>query len=187
MAAPIDPTGTVCLLGLRCSGKTSVGAELARHRGWEFSDLDDELLARAREQGAFESVGAVLADLGLEAFRALEAEVLVGALARPGPRVLATGGGVVELEANRDLLAGVTCVWLRAAPEVLRARMRADPTVRPALTGADPLAEIEALGQRREPWYRALATVEVDAGAGAPSAVCARVEQALKWAQRAEP
>ena len=183
MARPTDPSRALCLIGLRCSGKTQVGRELARRRGWEFGDLDDELLALARESDTFDSVGDVLARLGQPAFRALESDVLARALARPGPRVLATGGGVVEREANRELLAGVTCVWLRAEPEVLRARMRADPSPRPPLIGtgtdADSLDEIEALLQRREPWYRAVATLEIDANAGSPSALCTRLEAAL--------
>ena len=191
MAHASESSRALCLIGLRCSGKTSVGAELARLRGWEFSDLDAELLALARESAAFDSAGDVLARLGLEVFRALESEVLVCALARPGPMVLATGGGVVERESNRELLAGATCVWLRAEPEVLCARMRADSTTRPPLietrTGADPLLEIEALLERRESWYRALATVAIDANAGSPSALCASVEAALSKGQRAEP
>ena len=78
--------------------------------------------------------------------------------------VLATGGGVVEYEENLELLRErTTCVWLNADVEVLRARMRADATPRPALTGDDPVAEIERIADRRNPLYCSVAHFTFDA------------------------
>ena len=39
---PVTP-GHVCLVGLRCAGKSTVGRLLARELGWPFADLDESL------------------------------------------------------------------------------------------------------------------------------------------------
>lgn len=151
----------VSLIGPRCSGKTTLGWRFAETRGWSFSDLDAELLrlfnaGRAAGEPVLYQAGEVLARLGESEFRDLEQRALAEVLERDGPRVLATGGGVVEREANvRALRASTRCVWLKVEPAILRARMLADPALRPSLTGARPEDEIEALLARRNPLYEA--------------------------------
>ena len=72
--------------------------------------------------------------------------------------VLATGGGVVERDENRQLLGRrCRCLWLAADARTLAARTADDHTERPALTDLDPAAEVALLAERREPLYRALA------------------------------
>jgi shikimate kinase len=150
----------VALIGPRCSGKTSVGRELARKLGWPFVDLDDEI---AREHAGAKGAGEVLAAVGEPAFRALEERVLRERLARGGPVVIACGGGVVELANSRQALAKLaTCVWLRVSAKELARRMRGDPTSRPSLTGGDPVEEIEAVMSRREPLYEEIAAITID-------------------------
>jgi shikimate kinase len=105
----------------------------------------------------------VLAEVGEARFRELESEALKAVLDRAGPMVLATGGGVVEGQAARGLLARrTTCVWLQVASGELERRMRADPTPRPGLTGQDPVAEIATVLERREPLYAEVAEVRID-------------------------
>jgi shikimate kinase len=166
----------IALVGLRCSGKTSVGRELAARLGRTLVDLDREIALAA----GHESAGQVIERLGLESFRALERTALADALDAEGAPVLATGGGVVEDPANRALLIERSHpVWLRASAGVLAARMAADPTLRPSLTGADPGAEIDALALRREPLYREVARDTIDTddldAAGVASALAARL------------
>ena len=145
----------VALVGPRCSGKTSVGRELARRLRWPFVDLDDELAGRP--------AGELLAEIGESTFRDLEEKALRTVLERGGPMVLACGGGVVERDRSRELLARrTTCVWLRASPAELARRMRGDPTRRPSLTGANPVDEIEAILARREPLYAEVASIAID-------------------------
>ena len=157
----------VALIGARCAGKTSVGRELARRLGWPFVDLDDEVAnlhaSACGRVGEIPPVGAVLAEIGEPAFRAVEERALREVLGRGGPLVIATGGGVVETAAARGLLAHrATCVWLQVAPAELERRMRADPTPRPSLTGADPKEEIAAVLERRSPLYAEIAEAIVD-------------------------
>jgi shikimate kinase len=166
----------VALVGLRCSGKSSVGRELARLLGRPFVDLDDEVAFLAGS----ESAGAVIEELGLGAFRRLEARALERVLTAGAPGVLATGGGVVEQPLNRQWLALHTrCVWLRAEPALLRARLLADRALRPSLTGAAPADELEALSRERAPLYAEVAEHALDVGEASPLALAQRIAALL--------
>jgi len=160
----------VCLIGLRCSGKSTLGLRLAAALGIPFHDLDHELaLDWAREsphdQGEASPAGELLARLGEPAFRALEAQSLTRLLSGREPAVIATGAGCIETSAVRELLLRDTqTLWLRVALPELARRMRADPTPRPALLGGDPIEEIPIIAARREPLYREVATFVLDCG-----------------------
>jgi shikimate kinase len=100
----------------------------------------------------------------------------------PSPRcVLATGGGVVERADNRTWLdRSARCVYLHVPPAVLAERLRADSTPRPALDGGtDPSAELAAVAARREPLYRGLAELVIEAGAETPAALAMRIAAEL--------
>lgn len=152
----------VCLVGLRGAGKSTVGAALARAMRRPFVDLD-----RAVEGRAGRTVRELFALEGEAAFRALESEALAEALRLLPRAVLATGGGVVLDPENRRLLRErATVVYLRAEPALLAARVSADPATadgRPALVEGGPLAEAERLLLVRDPLYREVAHLVVDA------------------------
>ncbi|MFM7283120.1 MAG: shikimate kinase, partial [Planctomycetia bacterium] len=140
------------------SGKSTLARALAHRLGWPAIDLDREIeLEQASRDwpAAPRSAGELLQQLGQPAFRELEARVLVRVLERPGPWVLACGGGVLEREDNRRALAGLaTGIWLDAPLECLAERLRQDPTLRPPLLGgSDPLAELSELAARRRGTY----------------------------------
>jgi len=160
------PAEIVALIGARCSGKTSVGRELASRLGWPFLDLDEEIArehARARRLAEPVAVGAVFAELGEPAFRELEERALAAALDQRGPLVLATGGGTIESARNRAAIARrTTCVWLRVTLEEMQRRLRADPAQRPSLTGRDPVEELVVVVERREPLYADICEIELD-------------------------
>ena len=160
---------------------TTLGRELARELGRAFVDGDEETLRFGRYSGwKVATVGELLERAGQARFRDLEAAALRRQL-EPAPRiVLATGGGVVERGDNRTWLARTSrCVYLSVPDETLAARLRADPTPRPALLGSDAVAEIAALRARREPFYRALAEVVIECGDAAPAELVARLRGAL--------
>ncbi len=163
-------TGPIALVGLRASGKTTLGRALAKQLGATFVDLDEHVVAlHARLAGGTEatSAGELFSVLGAEGFRAREwasLRAVLEARSAPGAQlVLATGGGVVETATCRDLLGKTRCLWLRVPKDELARRMAESPSLRPALTeGADPIGEIPAIAARREPWYREVAWREVD-------------------------
>ena len=137
----------IVLLGLRCAGKSSVGRLVADLLGRPFVDLDDEIAALASDRDMeYDTAGEVLKALGQPAFRKVEAEALSRTLQVQSGCVLATGGGVVELEKNRAALGRrAVCVWLQAELDVLRERLTVDATERPALVGDDPISELGLL------------------------------------------
>lgn len=157
---------TIALVGLRCSGKTSVGRRLAAALDRLFVDLDDVTFATGRrEELNVASVGELLARVGEESFRRIEAEALDDVLDKLPPCVLATGGGVVETPRARARLANkALTIWLVADLEELGRRLRADPASRPSLTGADPADELAVLLKRRAPMYREVSMWRIDCG-----------------------
>lgn len=168
----------VALVGARGAGKTTVGRALAEALERPFVDLDDEV---ERLGGA--PVGDVLTRLGDDAFRALEERALREVLERAPEAVLATGGGTLTRQGARDLLRERTAaIYLHAAPEVLAARVVADAgRARPALRPGGPLAEARALVAERDPLYREVARLVVDASRDVNEVVAeivaARVDQ----------
>jgi shikimate kinase len=162
----------IALVGLRCSGKTTVGRLLAHQLGRELVDLDDALVGEAQRAFGdmrYESAGEFLREAGVEAFRDLEAHTLALMLAADRPLVLATGGGVVERPENRALLhERTTCVWLTCAPAELQERLRRSQVLRPPVLGTDPVSEVPDLALRRAPWYREVAALELDSGVLTP-------------------
>lgn len=167
----------VTLVGYRGCGKTTVARLLSRRLGLPSIDADDVLETRAGQ-----SIAAVIALRGEAAFRDLEAEVLAELLAGP-PVVLATGGGVVLRQGNRTRLrsSGHPVIWLRAAADVIRSRLAADPTTlsrRPGLTGADPLAEVADALAARESLYSEVSDVAFDTSSEGPERVTARI---VEW------
>ncbi|MCC6409629.1 MAG: shikimate kinase [Planctomycetes bacterium] len=174
------PRQTLALIGLRCSGKSSVGERLAKTLGLPFTDLDERVreFASNVEATEFHHTGEVLAMIGASRFRALESLALAMALDRKVPFVLATGGGVVELAENRSRLASSSLViWLDAPLDVLSARLRADPALRPPVLGRDPVEELAALHARRAAWYAEVANLRIDSGADSPDVIAARLSE----------
>ncbi len=151
------------------AGKTTVGRKLARRLNCEFVDLDHEIEARTGV-----SIPTIFEIEGEAGFRQREARVLAE-LTKSGGRVVATGGGVVLDPRNRAAMqrAGLV-VYLHAPPELLYARTRHDRN-RPLLQVADPLRRITELVERRDPLYREVADVVIEAG-GDPAGVLALIE-----------
>ncbi|GIK19174.1 MAG: shikimate kinase [Leptolyngbya sp. PLA2] len=164
-----DPRASILLIGLRGSGKSALGPRLAERLGRPFIDLDAVTVTYLGEgtlRELWERHGEVR-------FRQAEYRALVNQAfprTNPGP-VVALGGGTPTAPGAADFLRNARArgmgriVYLRAAPATLRARLAgADNADRPSLTGADPLAEIEAVHAARDPLYRELAdaVVEVD-------------------------
>ena len=158
----------IFLIGLRGSGKTTVGRALAKRSGLPFRDADAELEARAGR-----SIRDIFLTDGEAAFRDLEEQTLNGLIAR-GPAVIATGGGVVLREANRARLrAAGKVIWLIAEADALWQRMHADSATveqRPDLS-CGGLAEIQEQMRLREPLYRSIADLIIDTGGRSPEEI----------------
>ncbi len=165
----------IFLIGLRGSGKTTVARLLAGRLGWAWLDADEVMEARA---GC--SIRAVFAAEGEAGFRERESQVLAE-LAQRSRHVIATGGGVVLREANRELLRRGRVVWLTADADTLWSRVQTDGTTaerRPVLTvgGREEVAELLRL---REPLYRACADLVVSTVGRSSEEIAADIHAAL--------
>ena len=152
------------LVGMPGTGKSSVGRVLADRLSRPFVDLDEEI-----EAAAGRSVQTIFAEGGEVQFRELETAALSRISAR-NTAVVACGGGIVIAPDNRTLMkASGTVVWLNISPDRLRER---DLAGRPLL--AEP-GDLERLLKEREPFYREVADIELDADAD-PEAVATALE-----------
>ncbi|MHB1561600.1 MAG: shikimate kinase, partial [Isosphaeraceae bacterium] len=148
------------LIGGRGTGKSTVGRLVAERAGRPFVDSDREI-----ERRSGRSIRAIFEESGEPTFRDWEQETLAQLAAEVPGAVLATGGGAVLREANRDILRGFGLVaWLTANPAEMGRRLQADRTGlagRPALTPAGTLDEIVAVLAARGPLYAGLADVTI--------------------------
>ena len=141
----------IVLVGYRCSGKTTVGKLLARDLKRKFLDTD-----RFIEGNTGLPIHSYVSQKGWRDFRAVEKEVVSNVASRDD-LVIATGGGVViDRENVRNLKKNGWVVWLDTGVSVIRERMKKTQRsgeFRPALSGADPLREIDRILHERMPAY----------------------------------
>jgi shikimate kinase len=142
----------IYLVGLRGSGKSTVGKLLARKLRWEFADQDSLI-----EKRAGKTIAEIFASGGEPEFRKIESEVL-HQLAKRTETVVAAGGGAVLSEENCKLMreTGVV-VHLDGPAELFCERITKDSKsrlTRPALTKAQSsLEEMRELAAVRAPLY----------------------------------
>lgn len=148
--------GNIFFVGLMGSGKTTIGRALARKLNLHFVDSDHEI-----EKRTGVSVPTIFEIEGEGGFRDRESEVIAD-LVTSKNLILATGGGAVLREQNRELLKNNgTVVYLRAPVEELFARTSRDRN-RPLLQTADPMARLQELFVLRDPLYKETAHVIID-------------------------
>jgi shikimate kinase len=150
--------GILFLTGFMGTGKTAVGAALARRLGRPFVDLDREI-----ESAAGLTVAEIFARHGEAEFRARE-RALLERLAGRGDTVVATGGGaVVDARNRRAMRASGRIVCLTAAPATLLERVGGGDD-RPLLAGADRAERVrELLAARAAAYADADATIDTTA------------------------
>ena len=148
-------TQPIFLIGPRGCGKTTVGHALARARHFQFSDTDHRL--QAHEQ---RTVAEIVQAEGWARFRELET-LSLKAVTLPNT-VIATGGGIVLAEGNRQFMRenGVV-IYLQASVSALIDRLEAYPKAeqRPTLTGKPVREEVGEVLAQREALYRTLPTI----------------------------
>ncbi len=142
----------IILVGLPGSGKSTVGAMLARRLSRTFLDFDVEI---TRRQGM--TVAEIFAQFGEAHYRELERN-LTAEVAEFGGMVLAPGGGWMSLPETVALLhpvggGGARLVYLSISPERAIERMGSRRSTRPLLQRPDPRGELERLLEMRKAAY----------------------------------
>ena len=168
----------IVLVGYRCSGKTTVGKILASELERDF--LDTDIMIQQKEGCSIETITA---RDGWDRFRVLEKD-LIKEISESDNLVIATGGGVVMDKENvKNLKRNGIVVWLKGDAEVIKERMSKDEKsgkLRPSLTGADPLDEINDLLHVRNPLYKQAGTISVDTAPLSIREVADNIMNALK-------
>jgi shikimate kinase len=172
--ADLAMRGNIFLVGMMGAGKTSVGRVLAKRLNKNFFDSDHVI-----EERTGVKIPVIFEIEGEPGFRHRESAVL-DELTALDDVVLATGGGAVLAQENRDRLrARGTVVYLRASVKDLLNRTRHDKN-RPLLQTADPRARLNELYEMRDPLYREVAHITIDTGSQSLTTLVNRLHQVLE-------
>lgn len=149
-------TTNIVLIGMRGSGKTTIGRLLAQKLGKQFIEMDEMIVQR---MGL--SIPGIVEKYGWGKFRDAEKEVTLE-VARLDNVVNATGGGVVANEENISALKQKgKLVWLKVGLDTLVKRIGDDPS-RPSLTGKPLREDMAAVLAERTPIYERAADFTID-------------------------
>jgi len=141
----------IYLIGLMGAGKTTIGRQLAKALQLPFYDSD-----KAIEEQTGVDIPTIFEYEGEEGFR-LREQNMIEELTQIDGIVLATGGGAILKESNRQALNNNGyVVYLQCTVDKILQRTKRD-TQRPLLDASNPRERIEKLFAEREGLYLACA------------------------------
>lgn len=167
------PVRRLVLVGFMAAGKSTIAPILAQALGWRVLDVDSEIVARTGQ-----SIGDLFRTQGVDAFRALEAE-LTARLSSEGQVVVAPGGGWITGPDSHYIRTDpeTRTIWLRVSIDEALRRAERDGIERPLLAGGDPREQAGELLAEREPLYAA-ADLVIDVDGRTADVV---VDDILEW------
>jgi len=165
---------SIFLVGPMGAGKTTVGRRAARTLGLQFIDMDVELESRCGV-----NVSTIFDIEGEGGFRAREARLL-DELSRERNLMVATGGGVILRDENRERLKErALVVYLITTVERQLERLARD-TKRPLLRAPDREARLQALALQRNPLYEDVADIALTSDSRRPARMAERIVAAVR-------
>lgn len=149
-------TENIYLIGLMGAGKTTIGRQLAKALQLPFYDSD-----KAIEEQTGVDIPTIFEYEGEEGFRDRELN-MIHELTKIDGIVLATGGGAILKEENREALKeNGFVVYLQCSVDKILQRTRRD-NQRPLLYTDTPRERIEALFLEREALYLSCADFKIE-------------------------
>ena len=147
----------IVLVGPMGVGKTTVGRRLAHDLNQDFFDTDHEIIDKTGV-----SIDHIFDIEGEEGFRERESKILEN-LCQMSNIILATGGGIVLLPKNREILKNTgMVVYLSSSLDQLLRRTTKSKT-RPLLENStDRRKTIAEIVEARDVFYREVASIVVD-------------------------
>ena len=160
----------ISVIGMPGSGKSTVGATLARALGVELVDADGLIEAQEKQ-----TLQQIMDTRGNAVFRAIEEQVLTQM--RLFSSVISTGGSVIYSEKiMARLSAHSTVVYLRARFETIEYRVSLAPHRGIASDGEQTLRD---LYEERVPLYERYGDIVVDCDDVTPEQITATIIQKL--------
>ena len=137
----------IIFVGLMGSGKTTIGKHISKALEMDFLDTDHAIEAKTGV-----NIATIFELEGEEGFRLREQNLLMDIIDQQ-KMVIATGGGIVLREKNRQLLQQLgRVVYLRSNLKDLILRLKDDNT-RPLIQNVDLAKKFNDLITEREPLY----------------------------------
>ena len=148
----------IILIGMMGSGKTTIGAELAKQLPeYKYIDIDNEI-----EKSTQKKISDIFLQRGEPFFRMLEEEK-IRHFCKSDNRIISVGGGAFENEESRKLmLSTAKVIYLKASAQEIFNRIKAQ-THRPLLKKNFSVEKISTIMKKREKNYeKAHFTIDTD-------------------------
>jgi XRE family transcriptional regulator, aerobic/anaerobic benzoate catabolism transcriptional regulator len=139
----------IALIGLRGSGKSTLGKLLGAKLGVSFIELDREI-----EKTSGMALGEIFEMFGQPTFRRFERTALDTVIDKHPRFVLATGGSLVtEPGTFERLLTSCVTIWVRAKPDEHMSRVIEQGDLRPMADNKRAMEDLVSILKSREPLY----------------------------------
>ena len=146
----------IFIVGPMASGKSTLGKKLAQTLEIDFLDTDNEI-----EKNAGAEISWIFEVEGEEGFRERESKALQKSVEKDNV-VISTGGGIVTIEENRDLMiAKGKVVYLKTPIEIQLKRTENDKK-RPLLSQGSREQTLRILKKERDPQYEEIADITIN-------------------------
>ena len=146
----------IFIVGPMASGKSTLGKKLAQTLEIDFLDTDNEI-----EKKAGAEISWIFEVEGEEGFRERERKALQKSAEKDNV-VISTGGGIVTIEENRDLMiAKGKVVYLKTPIEIQLKRTENDKK-RPLLSQGSREQTLRVLKKERDPQYEEIADITIN-------------------------
>jgi shikimate kinase len=156
------------------AGKTTLGRLIARDLGYEFYDSDKVI-----EERTGVTIATIFDIEGEAGFREREKKI-IAELAELNNIVMATGGGAILLEENRNVLKSRGfVVYLKVSVRQQLMRTSRDHS-RPLLQTSNPKQRLETLARERNHLYEEIADLSIDTDRYHASTLKSRIIKAFK-------
>ena len=146
----------IFIVGPMASGKSTLGKKLAQTLKIDFFDTDNEIEKRAGAE-----ISWIFEVEGEEGFRERERKALQKSAEKDNV-VISTGGGIVTIEENRELMiAKGKVVYLQTPIEIQLKRTENDKK-RPLLSQGNREQALRVLKEERDPHYKEIADITIN-------------------------
>ena len=145
----------IFLVGPMGSGKSSLGKKLAKSLDKKFIDTDKEI-----EKKENKTINEIFVINGEKYFREKEKEFLIN-IPNNLNMIIATGGGIVTIQENREKLKENKVIFLNASIE-RQSKRTSKSDKRPLLKNVDRLKKLRELYDQRLELYREVSNIEIN-------------------------